>query len=115
MKQTKKKRNFAITWCRQIVVITNENGIVLNVFQRKDAEFDALATDNYGNILVGDYRNDKIDILSEDGIFQQNLLDKKRDGVNGPLLMDIDELGYLCIVDTGWREHDRLMKIYSYL
>ncbi|CAG2198736.1 TRIM2_3 [Mytilus edulis] len=77
MKQTKKKRNFAITWRRQIVVITNENGIVLNVFQREDAEFDALATDNYGNILVADYRNDKIDILSEDGIFQQNLLTKK--------------------------------------
>ncbi|XP_052084511.1 tripartite motif-containing protein 45-like [Mytilus californianus] len=114
MKQTKKNLNLAMSWSKQIVVVTNKSGIVLNVFQRKDAEFEAIATDNYGNIFVADYRNDKIDILSEDGIFQQTLLDKKRDGVDGTLQMDIDELGYLCVVDTGRLEHDRIMKIYSY-
>ncbi|CAC5407781.1 unnamed protein product [Mytilus coruscus] len=114
IKQTQKNLNLAMAWCKEIVVITNRNGIVLNVFQRKDAEFEAIATDNYGNIFVADYRNDKIDILSEDGIFQRTLLDKKRDGVNGTLQMDIDELGYLCVVDTGRLEHDRIMKIYSY-
>ncbi|XP_063434514.1 uncharacterized protein LOC134715875 [Mytilus trossulus] len=115
IKQTKKKLNLAMTWCKNIVVITNKNGIILNVFQRKDAEFEAITTDNYGNILVADYRNDKIDILSEDGIFQQNLLYNTGDGVYGTLQLDVDELGNLCVVDSGETEHEKIVTFFSYL
>lgn len=114
IEQTKMNLNLAMTWCKDIVVITNKNGIVLNVFQREDAEFEAIATDNYGNTLVADYSHDKIDILSEDGIFQQNLLCNTVDGVYGTLQLNVDELGNLCVVDSGKTENEQIVTFFSY-
>ncbi|VDI17414.1 Hypothetical predicted protein [Mytilus galloprovincialis] len=107
MKQSK-NFNFVISFCKDIVVFTDNSFIVVGFFQKLYAQFKAIATDNYGNVLVADYIGDIIYLLSENGVIQQTLLNNSY-GVHAPTNMIVDECGYLWIVEAS-----KCIKVFSY-
>lgn len=100
-----------MSWRNNTVVFIDNHGIILDTFTRPYAAFRGITVDNYGHILVADYENDIIDILSENGVFQRNLLNIR----NGDKIIlrtnciTTDECGFLWVFD-----HDNTMKIFSY-
>ncbi|VDI03142.1 Hypothetical predicted protein [Mytilus galloprovincialis] len=98
--------NLVMSWRNNSVIITDNRGIVLDTFTRPNAGFRGITVDNYGHILVADYENDyNIDILSENGVFQRNLLHNQ----NRTTRITTDECGLLWVFD-----YDNTMKIFSY-
>lgn len=96
-----KNSNLVMSWRNNSVII-----IVLDALTRPNAGFRGITVDNYGHILVADYENDyNIDILSENGVFQRNLLNNR----NRTTRITTDECGLLWVFD-----YDNTMKIFSY-
>lgn len=48
------------------------------MFERRGAQFEGITVYNYGQILVADCQKDFIDVLSEDGVLQRNLLNNRK-------------------------------------
>ncbi|XP_052065195.1 tripartite motif-containing protein 42-like [Mytilus californianus] len=102
--------NLVFSSRNNIVVIADKHGTILETFERKGAKFRGLTVDNYGQIFVADYEKDFIDILSEGGVFQRNLLNNK----NGDKIIyktnhiTLDECGFLWVFD-----HFKKMTIFS--
>ncbi|CAC5360934.1 unnamed protein product [Mytilus coruscus] len=108
IKRFVRKTASRMLFCKDVVVFTDKNFIVLDSFQKLYAQFKALATDKYGNILVADYFSDIIYLLSENGVFQQSLVNKSY-GVHETTIMIIDECGYLWLVGAS-----KCIKVFSY-
>jgi hypothetical protein len=52
------------------VIVLNQNGDIINIFEDTRAVFKDICTDSYGNILVADYSClERVIMLSEDGNF----------------------------------------------
>ena len=94
------------------VIVLNQNGDIINIFEDTRAVFKGICTDIYENILVADYSClERVIILSEDGNFQRTLLilDDK-DTCSTLSHLAIDGCGNLWIC-----ENDTDITIYSYL
>ncbi|XP_063444578.1 E3 ubiquitin-protein ligase TRIM33-like [Mytilus trossulus] len=106
-----KNSNLVMSWRNNSVIITDNHGIILDTFTRLNAGFRGITVDNYGHILVADYENDKIDILSENGVFQRNLLNNRNGDniIRRTSRITTDECGFLWVFD-----YDNTMKIFSY-
>jgi hypothetical protein len=93
------------------VIVLNQNGDIINIFEDTDAKFWNICTDNYGNILVSDNRQqDRIIMLSEDGMFQRTLLTRDIKNIHSVTHLAIDGCGHLWISDKPTD-----ITIYSYL
>ena len=93
------------------VIVLNQNGDIINIFEDTDAKFWNICTDNYGNILVADNRQqDRIIMLSEDGMFQRTLLTGDIKNIHSVTHLAIDGCGHLWISDKPTD-----ITIYSYL
>ncbi|CAC5415451.1 DTL [Mytilus coruscus] len=107
MKQSK-NLNFVISVCKDVVLFTDKNFKVLNTFKKSGAEFKAIATDNYGNVLLADSENGFVYMLSENGVFQQNLL-SENESIFNTTDMIVDECGHLWLVGSS-----RKIQVFSY-
>lgn len=64
--------------------------------------------DNYANVFLADSKNGNIYMLSENGIFQQNLF-SQNEGICNTTDMIVDECGYIWLVGSS-----RKIQMYSY-
>ncbi|XP_063433295.1 uncharacterized protein LOC134715179 [Mytilus trossulus] len=85
----------------KIIAIADKNGKISETFERVDAQFKGITVDNYGQILVADFQEDFIDILSKDGIYQRNILNNKNGDkvIYGTNHITLDEFGFLWVFD----------------
>jgi hypothetical protein len=96
------------------VIVLNQNGDIINIFEDTDANFLGICTDNYGSIFVADSNSPELVImLSEDGNFQRTLPIREN-------ILDVlsSSLSHLAIDGCGnlWVcENDTDITIYSYL
>ncbi|VDI17416.1 Hypothetical predicted protein [Mytilus galloprovincialis] len=96
MKQTK-NLNFVIAFCEDVVLFTDEHFKVLNSFNKSGAGFKAIAADNYGNVFLADSKNGFVYMLSQNGVFQQNVF-SENEGISNTTDMIVDECGHLWLV-----------------
>ncbi|XP_071121770.1 tripartite motif-containing protein 42-like [Mytilus edulis] len=92
------------------IAIANKYGKIIETFERLNAKFKGITVDEYGQILVADYEKDFIDILSEDGVYQRNLLNNENGDkiIYGTNFITLDECGFLWVFDCNYE-----MKIFS--
>ncbi|CAC5360935.1 TRIM56 [Mytilus coruscus] len=103
-----KNSNFVISFCRDFVHFTDKNFKVFNTFRKSGAKFKAIATDNYGNVFLADSKNGIVYMLSDNGVFQQNLLSRNDDVCNATNMI-VDECGHLWLVGSS-----RTIQVFSY-
>lgn len=96
MKQSQ-NLNFVICIYDEGVLFTDKNFKVLNTFWRSGAQFNAIATDNYGNVFLADSKKGNVYMLSENGVFQKDLL-SRNEGICNTSDMIVDECGHLWVV-----------------
>ena len=72
------------------------------------ASVSGIACDKYNNIIIAEYRNDKISLLSSKGKLVTILLTQE-DGIRNPRSLSIDKYGQL------WIGQDHSLKVVKYL
>ena len=94
------------------VIVLNQNGDIINIFEDTMAELKGMCTDNYGNIFVADNsQQERVIMLSEDGNIQRTLLiGDNKDTYSTFSHLAIDGCGNLWVCDN-----DTDITIYSYL
>ena len=96
------------------VIVLNQNGDIINIFEDTDANFLGICTDNYGSIFVADNNSPEgVIMLSEDGNFQRTLPISENtfdDPCASFSHLAIDGCGNLWVC-----ENDTDITIYSYL
>ncbi|VDI51944.1 tripartite motif-containing protein 2/3 [Mytilus galloprovincialis] len=107
MKQTK-NLNFVISFCEDVVLFTDKHFKVLDTFWKYGAQFKAIATDNYGNVFLADSKHGFVYMLSENGVFLQNLL-SENEGISNTTDMIVDECGHLWLVGSS-----KSVQVFSY-
>ncbi|XP_076099449.1 E3 ubiquitin-protein ligase TRIM45-like [Mytilus galloprovincialis] len=108
MAETKNSNYVISTQNDTVIIITNKQGRILETSKRSNTQFKCIAVDNYGNIIVSDCINGSIDILSENGVFQRNLLNTRAHFIS----IVIDECGFLWACEKGYQTVKT--DVYSY-
>lgn len=110
--ESKNEKNLVISPKPDTIIVADINGCVKNTYEIFEANFKAFAVDNYGDIIIADYENNVITMLSEQGDFKCDLLNdaKARNGLSRIEYFTLDKCGNI------WFLHNSdSIEIYSYL
>ena len=109
-----KTGKLAITCRRNSVIVIGKGGKIVEKFEKPNAQFTSVCSDNYGKLLVADFQGSNIYVLSENGCFERILL--RAQSVYRPEIIDLDGCGYMWISDrtNDRQQKQNLVKIFKY-